>query len=206
MIALRAPSLGALGALDASVSLFTSRSSHSMASPSSSLDVDEDTRANRPQLAQAQPEDIQEAPELQQMSSFFPAPPAAFERFTAANLDLAAELQRLIKSGAGSAEADRMARQRRLLGERAPDFDLLELVEPPDASWIEEEGGWKSFGESWPLEEKLPTLHSLSERPGSMRIIAKAPSDDAPVVLPAHRLAPGRTAVAHASATGRDDE
>ena len=87
--------------------------------------------------------------------SFFPAPPAAYRRYTSANLALAAELEAADAGATDEAWADR---QRRVLGERAPDFDLRELVTAPDASWLAAEGGFESFGQRWPLEDPLPTL------------------------------------------------
>lgn len=87
--------------------------------------------------------------------SFFPAPPAAYRRYTSANLALAAELEADEAGPADEAWADR---QTRVHGERAPDFDLRELVTAPDASWLAEDGGFEAFGQRWPLEDPLPTL------------------------------------------------
>jgi hypothetical protein len=46
----------------------------------------------------------------------------------------------------------------------APDFDLLLTIEPPRVDWIEEDGFYSCFGETWPVEEKLAGLKELNMR------------------------------------------
>ncbi|GAA6007404.1 hypothetical protein JCM11491_004151 [Sporobolomyces phaffii] len=80
------------------------------------------------------------APEFD--TSFFPAPSPYFARYSSANLALPADA--LI--------AD-------VPGEPRP-FPASDL-EPPNVEWIVEEGSYSAFGETWPIEEHLPTLQEM---------------------------------------------
>jgi len=47
-----------------------------------------------------------------------------------------------------------------------PDFkrfntEIAETDQGPRLDWIEDQGGWSSFGQNWPLEESLPSLEDV---------------------------------------------
>ncbi|BGP20020.1 hypothetical protein JCM10213v2_008155 [Rhodosporidiobolus nylandii] len=75
-------------------------------------------------------------------TSFFPAPSPFYLRYTSRNLALSPDA--LI--------AD-------VPGEPAP-FKRSEM-EPPNVDWIVEDGSYGVFGETWPVEEKVPTLEEM---------------------------------------------
>jgi mediator of RNA polymerase II transcription subunit 7 len=80
------------------------------------------------------------APEFD--TSFFPAPSPYFHRYTTVNLALPPDA--IISD---------------VPGEPTP-FPAQEL-EPPNVDWIVEEGNYSVFGETWPIEEHLPTLEEM---------------------------------------------
>ncbi|GAA6021478.1 hypothetical protein JCM10207_005772 [Rhodosporidiobolus poonsookiae] len=75
-------------------------------------------------------------------TSFFPAPSPYYLRYTQRNLDL--PLDATISD---------------VPGEPAP-FSRREM-EPPNVEWIVEEGSYAVFGETWPIDEKVPTLEEM---------------------------------------------
>ncbi|GAA5912323.1 hypothetical protein JCM6882_002559 [Rhodosporidiobolus microsporus] len=75
-------------------------------------------------------------------TSFFPAPSPFYQRYTSANLAL--PLDSLISDVPGELEP----------------FSRREM-EPPNVDWIVEEGSYSVFGETWPIEEKLPSLEEM---------------------------------------------
>ena len=93
-------------------------------------------------------------------NSFFPAPPPAWKRYTAINLELANLLK--AQRGDEAIPENWRANQDELLAQlgrsERPEFDLRELIEPPRVDWIEQEGSWTAFGQAWPIEERLATL------------------------------------------------
>lgn len=46
----------------------------------------------------------------------------------------------------------------------APAWDILLEMEPPRVDWIEEDGFYSCFGETWPVEERLAGLKELEMR------------------------------------------
>ncbi|GAA5846310.1 hypothetical protein JCM11251_008028 [Rhodosporidiobolus azoricus] len=75
-------------------------------------------------------------------TSFFPAPSPFYQRYTSQNLSL--PLDALISDVPGESEPFRRAE-----------------MEPPNVDWIVEEGSYSVFGETWPIEEKLPSLEEM---------------------------------------------
>ncbi|BGO95443.1 hypothetical protein NBRC10512_001411 [Rhodotorula toruloides] len=75
-------------------------------------------------------------------SSIFPGPPPFYHRYTSANLAL--PLDATISD---------------VPGEPQP-FQRSEM-EPPNVDWIVEEGNYSVFGETWPVDEKVPTLEEM---------------------------------------------
>lgn len=75
-------------------------------------------------------------------TAIFPAPPAFYHRYTQRNLDLAPD----------ATIAD-------VPGEPRP-FSRADL-DPPNVDWIVEDGSYSVFGETWPIDEKLPTLEDM---------------------------------------------
>ncbi|GAA5923088.1 hypothetical protein JCM3775_007433 [Rhodotorula graminis] len=75
-------------------------------------------------------------------TAIFPAPPAFYHRYTQRNLDLAPD----------ATIAD-------VPGEPRP-FSRADL-DPPNVDWIVEDGSYAVFGETWPIDEKLPTLQDM---------------------------------------------
>lgn len=45
-----------------------------------------------------------------------------------------------------------------------PDWDIFLTMEPPRVDWIEEDGFYSCFGETWPVEERLAGLKELEMR------------------------------------------
>ncbi|GAA5956772.1 hypothetical protein JCM21900_002178 [Sporobolomyces salmonicolor] len=84
----------------------------------------------------------QAAPADEFDTSFFPAPSPFFARYTSHNLSLPPDA--LISD---------------VPGEPAP--FLAKELEPPNVDWIVQEGSYSVFGETWPVEEKLPTLEEM---------------------------------------------
>ena len=76
-------------------------------------------------------------------TSFYPSPPLHYKRFTKRNLELAAVLKERGNLNGHLAE-----------GEAEPDFNLLNLLDPPDLGFIAAEGGWHVFGEFWPVSRR----------------------------------------------------
>jgi hypothetical protein len=83
------------------------------------------------------------APEFD--TSFFPAPSPYFHRYTSTNLALTPDS--LISDVPGE-----------------PRPFLAKELEPPNIDWIVEEGSYSVFGETWPIEEHLPTLEEMGLR------------------------------------------
>ncbi|GAA5866507.1 hypothetical protein JCM8547_000647 [Rhodosporidiobolus lusitaniae] len=77
-------------------------------------------------------------------TSFFPAPSPYYQRYTARNLALPLDHPDLIID---------------VPGEPVP--FLRKDLEPPNVEWIVEEGSYSVFGETWPIDEKLPTLEEM---------------------------------------------
>ncbi|GJN93990.1 hypothetical protein Rhopal_007053-T1 [Rhodotorula paludigena] len=75
-------------------------------------------------------------------TSVFPAPPAFFHRYTDRNLALPPDA--LIDD---------------VPGELRP--FLRADLDPPNVDWIVEEGSYSVFGETWPIDEKVPTLQEM---------------------------------------------
>ncbi|GAA5930884.1 mediator complex subunit MED7 [Sporobolomyces koalae] len=75
-------------------------------------------------------------------TSFFPAPSPYFHRYSTANLALPPDT--LISD---------------VPGEPVP--FLASELEPPHVDWIVQEGSYSVFGETWPVEEHLPTLEEM---------------------------------------------
>jgi mediator of RNA polymerase II transcription subunit 7 len=105
----------------------------------------------------------------QLMSSFFPSPPAYYKHYTSANLALARRLTS--HADFTSKPDDWKSQQASILDlldgvsqeekERAADTDLGGLLEPPDVNVVEQDGHWNSFGQVWPIKEKLPGLEDM---------------------------------------------
>ncbi|BGP27531.1 mediator of RNA polymerase II transcription subunit 7 [Rhodotorula toruloides] len=75
-------------------------------------------------------------------TSIFPGPPAFYHRYTSANLALPLD-----------------ATISEVPGEPRP-FQRSEM-EPPNVDWIVQEGNYSVFGETWPVDEKVPTLEEM---------------------------------------------
>ena len=45
-----------------------------------------------------------------------------------------------------------------------PDWDMLQAMEPPRVDWIEQDGSYSCFGETWPVDEKLAGLREMGMR------------------------------------------
>ncbi|GAA5878044.1 hypothetical protein JCM16303_002829 [Sporobolomyces ruberrimus] len=80
------------------------------------------------------------APEFD--TSFFPAPSPYFHRYSSTNLSLPPDS--LISDVPGE-----------------PRPFLAKELEPPNVEWIIEGGSYSVFGETWPVEEHLPTLEEM---------------------------------------------
>lgn len=74
-------------------------------------------------------------------NSFFPSPPAFYKRYTTASLALPPSAPLPAIEG--------------LLACTAAE------LEPPNPEWIVEGGAYQVFGETWPVEEVLPTLEEM---------------------------------------------
>lgn len=106
------------------------------------------------------PEPPLEAPPDEFDTSFFPAPSPYYARYTTRNLAL--PLDALISD---------------VVGEPAP--FRREEMEPPNVDWVVEDGSYSVFGETWPIDEKLPTLEDMGvkemfERGGGASIVLSA--------------------------------
>ncbi|TNY19331.1 mediator of RNA polymerase II transcription subunit 7 [Rhodotorula diobovata] len=75
-------------------------------------------------------------------TAIFPAPPAFYHRYTQRNLALPPD-----------------ATISDVPGEPRP-FSRADL-DPPNVDWIIEDGSYAVFGETWPIDEKLPTLEDM---------------------------------------------
>ncbi|BGP51612.1 hypothetical protein JCM10450v2_007562 [Rhodotorula kratochvilovae] len=75
-------------------------------------------------------------------TAIFPAPPAFYHRYTAGSLALPPD----------ATIAD-------VPGEPRP--FLRADMDPPNVEWITEDGSYAVFGETWPIDEKLPTLEDM---------------------------------------------
>ncbi|GAA5979360.1 hypothetical protein JCM11641_005012 [Rhodosporidiobolus odoratus] len=75
-------------------------------------------------------------------TSFFPAPSPFYLRYTSQNLALPADA--LVSDVPGE-----------------PEPFLRGDMEPPNVDWIVEDGSYSVFGETWPIEEKVPTLEEM---------------------------------------------
>lgn len=107
-----------------------------MSSPSSAGSPHAQNQANNPEDQPPPP-----ASETDLDNSFFPSPPAFYKRYTTTALSLppSAPLPPL---------------------EGIPACTAAEL-EPPNPEWILEGGAYQVFGETWPVEEVLPTLEEM---------------------------------------------
>lgn len=76
-------------------------------------------------------------------TSFFPAPAPYYTRYTSDNLSLPLTASIQLPTGQEISRAE---------------------LEPPNIDWIVEEGNYSVFGETWPIEEKLPTLAEMGVR------------------------------------------
>ncbi|GAA5989979.1 hypothetical protein JCM10908_002406 [Rhodotorula pacifica] len=76
-------------------------------------------------------------------TSLFPAPPVFYHRYTDENLAIS-DPATLISN---------------VPGEPRP-FARREL-DPPNVEWIVQDGSYSVFGETWPVEEKMPTLQEM---------------------------------------------
>ncbi|KAL8279881.1 hypothetical protein RQP46_007731 [Phenoliferia psychrophenolica] len=74
-------------------------------------------------------------------SSFFPAPAVYYKRYTTANLALPLDAAVVVP------------------GEE-PACTRADL-EPPNPAWVVERGNYSVFGETWPVEEVLPSLEDM---------------------------------------------
>lgn len=93
--------------------------------------------ADQPPSEQQAQDDVAPAAPAQEDeldTSFFPAPPAYYKLYTSTTLAL---------------DATSPERQR---------------LEPPDVGLILQGGSYSVFGETWPVEEVLPSLHELGVR------------------------------------------
>jgi mediator of RNA polymerase II transcription subunit 7 len=73
-------------------------------------------------------------------TSFFPAPAPYYTRYTSDNLALPLAAPVQLPNGQEVSRAE---------------------LEPPNIDWIVEEGSYSVFGETWPVEEKLPSLAEM---------------------------------------------
>lgn len=73
-------------------------------------------------------------------TSFFPAPAPYYTRYTSDNLALPLTASVQLPNGQEVSRAE---------------------LEPPNIDWIVEEGSYSVFGETWPVEEKLPSLAEM---------------------------------------------
>ncbi|BGP35302.1 hypothetical protein JCM10296v2_007137 [Rhodotorula toruloides] len=111
-----------------------------MASPSPAASPDGQAAFNGQPDANAQAPTPPAASDLD--TSIFPGPPAFYHRYTSAHLAL--PLDATISD---------------VPGEPQP-FQRSEM-EPPNIDWIVEEGNYSVFGETWPVDEKVPTLEEM---------------------------------------------
>jgi mediator of RNA polymerase II transcription subunit 7 len=84
-------------------------------------------------------------------NTLFPPPPAYFQAFTNENLNRYEQFGGPSRRRA-SANEGRQAEQGEEAGDQNQDDEelrrLRELLEPPRADWVREEGAWKCFGET----------------------------------------------------------
>lgn len=94
------------------------------------------------------------------VSSTFPPPPPHHANFTARNLALLALLRERVRpTGEGTdSVALSKGKQREILADQddLPDWDLVAELTPPRVDWIEESGGYESFGEYFFVSPQLP--------------------------------------------------
>lgn len=118
-------------------------------------------------------------------TAIFPAPPAFYHRYTQRNLALPPD-----------------ATISDVPGEPRP-FSRADL-DPPNVDWIIEDGSYAVFGETWPIDEKLPTLEDMGVAEMFDRDAgAPHPPSLPPVLLQRRRLARSRALIVPAHDTDR---
>ncbi|EJD42588.1 hypothetical protein AURDEDRAFT_89480 [Auricularia subglabra TFB-10046 SS5] len=107
----------------------------------------------------------------------FPSPPSHYRNYTSQNLRLLS----LFKSRTdGQDEAETSQSQREVLADEpnVPEWDLRTL-EPPRVDWVVEDGHYSVFGDTWPIQETIP---SLSEAGGTQLYPADPTVDRRPAL------------------------
>jgi len=89
-----------------------------------------------------QSQNTDDIPPVEFDTSFFPAPSPYFHRYTSTNLALPPT--ELISDVPNE-----------------PQPFLAKELEPPNVEWIVEEGSYSVFGETWPVNEQLPSLTEM---------------------------------------------
>ena len=89
-----------------------------------------------------QSQNTDDIPPVEFDTSFFPAPSPYFHRYTSTNLALPPT--ELISDVPNE-----------------PQPFLAKELEPPNVDWIIEEGSYSVFGETWPVNEQLPSLTEM---------------------------------------------
>lgn len=120
-------------------------------------DVTNERDLNGVKVAQQQPDDVGVPPSGQDQpgggggddddmleTSFFPSPAHYYKRYTSSNFALP------LDSVIGGIGVDEVVTRAEL--------------EPPNVDWIVEGGSYSVFGDTWPVEEVLPTLEEQGVR------------------------------------------
>lgn len=114
------------------------------------MSSDGSSREGTPVLEQKQPDEQAEPSGLTDTvddgtgldTSFFPAPPSLWKRYTSSNLSLPPDA---VVEGTGEA---------------LPTCTRAQL-DPPNVDWITAQGSYSVFGQTWPVEEHLPNLQEM---------------------------------------------
>ncbi|EIN14037.1 hypothetical protein PUNSTDRAFT_117642 [Punctularia strigosozonata HHB-11173 SS5] len=87
----------------------------------------------------------------------FPSPPSHYTNYTSHNL----KLLTLLRERVGEADLNQI-NQQEVLGDQdgVPEWPLAQL-EPPRVDWILQEGVYEVFGDTWKVNEKIPSLGEL---------------------------------------------
>jgi mediator of RNA polymerase II transcription subunit 7 len=87
----------------------------------------------------------------------FPSPPSHYTTYTSNNLKLLA----LLRERAADADLNQVNQQEVLADLKdVPDWPLAQL-EPPRVDWILQDGSYEVFGDTWNVNERIPSLGEL---------------------------------------------
>lgn len=97
---------------------------------------------------------------MDEIANPFTFPPSQYRQYTKRNLVLLDLLRS--RSGTKLHDAISLEKQTQLLEDQGEPLDwTLTRLERPRADWIEQEGGYETFGEFWPVCVLLPPRSHL---------------------------------------------